>query len=58
MSAATTRRLSTGEPRQAEIDAIRARREARGETKTEPRFDSSRITMATITPIIGRKEAK
>lgn len=55
MSAATTRHLSTGEPRQAALDAARALREARGETKPEPAQDTSHITMATITPIVPRR---
>lgn len=58
MSAATTRNLSTGEPRQAALDAARALRDARGDTNPEPTQDTSHITMATITPIFGRKEAK
>ena len=55
MSAATTRQLATGQPRQAELDAAHARRIARGESKPGPRQDTSRITMADITPIVSRK---
>lgn len=58
MSAATTRHLSAGEPRQAALDAARALCDARGEAKPEPAQDTSHITMATITPIFGRKEGK
>lgn len=58
MSAATCRQLATGTPSQAQLDAARAQRIALGLPAHEPHQDTSRITMATITPIFGRKEAK
>lgn len=58
MSAASSRQLAFTAPKQAAVDAARAQRIALGSTKPAPREDTSLITMATITPICGRKEGK
>jgi hypothetical protein len=56
MSADSSRQLAFTAPRNAAMDAEAARRAALG-LAPEPREDTSRITMATITPIFQRPQS-